>query len=482
MIKNNKSLMAKLLISTALICIIGIGNDINAYAFEQNIDSSLVNDAESNYSNVSSKETIEKSQSNSKTEGIKQKILKEINAYNEEIYFDSSYGIVKDSETDLSSLYYELSYEHPEIFWISFKLSIYYNSDGSVKLYLRNIYDDDTITKKRTELNNKVDDIIIKYASYNNLRKVYEIHDYILKNVTYNNNSLAINVPSSTINSKKNREDYFEDEKRIAKEYASYYENYTAYGALINGTSVCEGYSKAFSLLSNKYGIETGIVSSSTASHAWNYVNINGKYYQLDLTWDDQNDEKNLYQYKYFNMTNNQTKIVHDWTSTNAPLCTDSTYDNILRTVSNEKIKANNIVRIEDNLYGLEYVSSRNNYDLFMVDLDGGNKKIIRNNINAFNLLVKNNNLYYTIHKNGNAESSSSINIEKYNPNNNQTSVFLDLKKEFDFTSDVYSSTSYIDGNSIIVNFRKGLSYNPTITKEFSLNSGTILTDLEKIN
>jgi len=448
-------------------------NIIKAYA-EENV--TLIESTEADYSNISSSDRKLSTRSISKIDVIKQKILEEINNYNEDLSFDSSYGIVKGSETDIEKVYFELTYEHPEIFWISSTISVSSNAFGTTNLYLRNLYDKDTIISKRAELNNKVKEITDKYKSYSDLRKVYEINDYLLENATYNYDCLDVEIPSSTINSGTNRQGYLDDTRRIAKEYASTSENYTAYGALMNGLCVCEGYSKAFSLLANEYGIENGIVLSEEISHGWNYVNIDGNYYQLDLTWNDTNDEKNIYPYKYFNVSNSQMKIVHDWTSDNVPNCTDTTYDDIFRRkLASTLVAENNVVRIKDKLYGLEYVDT-NSYNLFVSGLDGSNKEIIKESINALCLLKKDNNLYYTIVNNSSVPTS--INIEKYDTNTNGTSVFLELKKEFDFSSGRWSSGSYIKGNNIIVRFTQGT--NPAVTKEFSLNSGTTITALDK--
>lgn len=61
--------------------------------------------------------------------------------------------------------------------------------------------------------------------------------------------------------------------------------DFLAYGPLVNGKAVCAGYASAYCLLMNAAGIPTVIVSSS--SHAWNLVHIGGKWYHVDVTWDD---------------------------------------------------------------------------------------------------------------------------------------------------------------------------------------------------
>jgi hypothetical protein len=63
---------------------------------------------------------------------------------------------------------------------------------------------------------------------------------------------------------------------------------HTAYGCLIDHKAVCSGYSKAFQLIAKKLGFECGRVSGNAGeSHAWNYVKLDGKYYWVDVTWDD---------------------------------------------------------------------------------------------------------------------------------------------------------------------------------------------------
>ena len=68
---------------------------------------------------------------------------------------------------------------------------------------------------------------------------------------------------------------------------ASSYNVYTAYGALMEGDAVCQGYAMAYNLLLNKVGIETEYVTSSTINHGWSLVKIGDIWYHVDVTWDD---------------------------------------------------------------------------------------------------------------------------------------------------------------------------------------------------
>ena len=65
---------------------------------------------------------------------------------------------------------------------------------------------------------------------------------------------------------------------------SSYKLQFTAYAALINKTSVCQGYANLLYRLLLSVGVDTRIVTSET--HAWNIVRIGDWYYNVDSTWD----------------------------------------------------------------------------------------------------------------------------------------------------------------------------------------------------
>lgn len=64
-----------------------------------------------------------------------------------------------------------------------------------------------------------------------------------------------------------------------------------AYGALIEGRAVCQGYSDAVKLICDYYNIPCVCISgtSGNAGHMWNAIQMeDGIWYLMDLTWDDQ--------------------------------------------------------------------------------------------------------------------------------------------------------------------------------------------------
>lgn len=63
-----------------------------------------------------------------------------------------------------------------------------------------------------------------------------------------------------------------------------------AYGALVEGIAVCDGYSKAFKELADACGIETKLLRGTvpTGPHAWNLVKLDdGEWYHVDVTFAD---------------------------------------------------------------------------------------------------------------------------------------------------------------------------------------------------
>jgi len=68
----------------------------------------------------------------------------------------------------------------------------------------------------------------------------------------------------------------------------------TAYGALVNGKAVCEGYSRLYKAVMNKLGVECELVSGYFLDgerfepHMWNYVkDEEGHWYAVDVTMND---------------------------------------------------------------------------------------------------------------------------------------------------------------------------------------------------
>ena len=130
------------------------------------------------------------------------------------------------------------------------------------------------IDEKAEAIVAKFTDKTTKYA------KIKYIHDYIIKNCTYNTEALTKD---------------------------------TAYGALVAKKADCDGYSKAFSYVCRKAGIWTvNVTGDSGEPHMWNKVYYNKAWHNVDVTWDDPtgNVKDNL-AYDFFMISDKQISKTH---------------------------------------------------------------------------------------------------------------------------------------------------------------------------
>ena len=100
---------------------------------------------------------------------------------------------------------------------------------------------------------------------------------------------------------------------------------YTAYGALNNGSAVCLGYAGATKLLLAACGMECDIESGECNDgelHAWNLVKVDGVWYQLDVCWDDGSRVR----HKYFLVDDDYMHKTRHWAETNYPVRSDDRY------------------------------------------------------------------------------------------------------------------------------------------------------------
>ena len=95
------------------------------------------------------------------------------------------------------------------------------------------------------------------------------------------------------------------------------YTPYSIEGIFVYKTAVCDGYSQAFQLCMELLGIPCVriIGTANGGGHAWNAVQLEGEWYQVDVTWDDPlPDSPGVIRYSYFNITDAEMSQDHDYT------------------------------------------------------------------------------------------------------------------------------------------------------------------------
>ncbi len=172
----------------------------------------------------------------------------------------------------IKNIYRQLLYEQPDYFWVDpYQYTVNEVQDGnkySLSLLFSYIIDEETAKIKKEEYGQKVDEIVENAKTKIGIfDKVLYVYDYILENCQY-------------------------DDELAKKDKASNL-GVSAYGCLVEGSTICSGYSLAFTSIMQKLGIETGAEFNNyddfsiIEGHVWNYCKLDGEYYYFDLTWDD---------------------------------------------------------------------------------------------------------------------------------------------------------------------------------------------------
>ena len=165
--------------------------------------------------------------------------------------------------------------DHPDIFYLDIeKMSIFISwiTTSSETIYKVSVGPDKNENYLISGFNSSQDvynaekqikeqlDKIISNLSGNTYDKILQVHNYLIDNITYNESDMSHNL----------------------------------YGALINKVAVCEGYTEAFKYILDNIGIscveaygEGQPIYGGSEAHAWNYVLLDGKWYAIDVTWDD---------------------------------------------------------------------------------------------------------------------------------------------------------------------------------------------------
>ncbi len=174
-------------------------------------------------------------------------------------------------------------FDNPQIFWLDNLFGYAYAGDDTIAEFY-SVLSADECEKMSAVLRSAVNMII---SSLDEGQSEFEreklIHDYIINHCVY---------------------------KGTAKSINDGWEYFSAYGALVKGEAVCEGYAKAEQILMNMCGIECMTIrgDSDGGGHMWNIIKIDGKWYHLDVTWDD---TENGIIYDFFNVSDEIITVTH---------------------------------------------------------------------------------------------------------------------------------------------------------------------------
>ncbi|MCM1186125.1 MAG: Ig-like domain-containing protein [Lachnoclostridium sp.] len=193
-------------------------------------------------------------------EEIKGKILAALRAGEASLDI-SEYGVSRD---EIGDLFHDVINENPSLFYVDNSCSFWSNPSSGIVTKIDFSYKAVTDAQKQ-EFERKVNEAVALVTDeMSDVEKALVLHDYLAQHCAYA---------------------YAE---YLAKTLDSCPNVYDAYGALVNGKAVCQGYALAYVELLKRVGIQSYICSSSEVmNHAWNVVLIDGAWYHVDVTWDD---------------------------------------------------------------------------------------------------------------------------------------------------------------------------------------------------
>lgn len=101
---------------------------------------------------------------------------------------------------------------------------------------------------------------------------------------------------------------------------------------MTKGRGVCQAYTLLYGALLDAVGIENTRVTSTKMNHTWNLVRLNGKWYHIDVTWDDPvPNQYGQVSHQYFLKSDTYMQNADDphygWSSFEGIACTNTTYD-----------------------------------------------------------------------------------------------------------------------------------------------------------
>jgi len=154
------------------------------------------------------------------------------------------------------SWYWLILNDHPELFFLHDSFTYYTSSTNIVTKICPEYSSNGSDMKARTAWFNAEVDEIASYAnqSTSQLGKLMLVNDYFCANYTY---------------------DYS-------------YSNYSPELFFRDKTGVCQAYTMAYKAVLDRLGITSTSVYSKEMNHVWNLVYLDGSWYHIDVTWDDE--------------------------------------------------------------------------------------------------------------------------------------------------------------------------------------------------
>lgn len=189
------------------------------------------------------------------------------------------------TESQMRKVYLLVKLDHPEIFWVntySTAQTFLGNVDTSSEIVLYYTYSEEEAKEIKARIEKNYSKIIEEAKKQeNDFQKIKFVHDKLIEISVYR--------------------DFTDEEISSFQNMVSIFDT---------GESVCAGYAYGFKFIMDQLGIKS-LASvdigneDSAKNHIWNMVYLYGKWYNIDVTWDDEVQEGEI-RYKHFLKSNEE--------------------------------------------------------------------------------------------------------------------------------------------------------------------------------
>lgn len=205
-------------------------------------------------------------------------------------------------KSNITNLWTEILYSHPDVYYVNTRISYSYNTATL------------NVTKIKPNYLEGIDKALFdrEYAKMmavvkpgmSDMEKALAIHDYIVAQCEYDTKANPGDLKCTS---------------------------FSMYGTVAKKLSVCQGYAGTFMAAMKDLGIECTMIKNAT--HAWNQVKIDEKWYHVDCTWDDPIGNASGKVYHTYFMKSDEYFLKdakekeHTWNAADYVSCTDKSFD-----------------------------------------------------------------------------------------------------------------------------------------------------------
>lgn len=178
--------------------------------------------------------------------------------------------------------------DQPQVFWIAATYTYAHQQDNKTWIQFRSLIPPEECQRRLGELEQAVRECAATLSEgMTQYQREKAVYDFVANRCTYDMEAFA-------------------DQEN----WEQWWEAFTAYGALVQGKSVCEGYARAVELLLSLADMDCALIRGGAEGerHMWNVVQVDGEWYHLDPTGNDNSDQGN---YFYFNLNDQQIQSDH---------------------------------------------------------------------------------------------------------------------------------------------------------------------------